>query len=268
MPKRAATGTAGPAGMSGPFDPAVRDYLTEIVRRCRDVVGDDLVGVYAGGSLALDGYRPGRSDIDVAVVVADRLDVAAKRALVAALRHDALPCPARGLELVVYRAQVAAAGGTDPGFEVELNTGARMDFRATEDPAARPAADGQFWYAIDRGILADHGRPIVGPPAATVFTGPGDWELRRLLAESLRWHLHAPAAASDDAVLNACRALCRVRSGRWLAKPVAGAAVRAQPGTLDTGVIRAAFRARDGGPPPDAASVRRFQQEVLRLIEG
>lgn len=254
--------------MSGPFDPAVRDYLTEIVRRCRDVVGDDLVGVYAGGSLALDGYRPGRSDIDVAVVVADRLDEGAKRALVATLRQESLPCPARGLELVVYRAAVAAAGDTAAGFEVELNTGARMDFRATFDPADRPAADGQFWFAIDRGILADHGRPIVGPPAATVFTGPSDWELRQLLAESLRWHLHTPEAASDDAVLNACRALCRVRSGRWLAKPVAGAAVRAEPGTLDTGVIRAAFRARDGGPPPDAASVRRFQQDVLRLIEG
>ncbi|WP_420121384.1 nucleotidyltransferase domain-containing protein [Nakamurella sp.] len=251
-----------------PPDPAVRDYLTELARRCRDVVGADLVGVYAGGSLALDGYRPGRSDIDVAVVVAGRLDGEAKCALVAALRHENLPCPARGLELVVYRAEVAAAGGIDPGFEVELNSGARMDFRATQDPADRPAADGQFWYAIDRGILADHGRAIVGPPAATVFAGPGDWELRGLLAESLRWHLQAPAAASDDAVLNACRALCRVRSGRWLAKPVAGAAVRAQPGTLDTGIIRAAFRARDGGPPPDVAAVRRFQRDVLRLIEG
>ena len=27
-----------------------------------------LVGVYAGGSLALDGYQPGRSDLDIAVV--------------------------------------------------------------------------------------------------------------------------------------------------------------------------------------------------------
>lgn len=248
--------------------PEVDEYLTAIARRCRDVLGEDMVGVYAGGSLALDGYRPGRSDIDVAVVVADRLDEHVKRSLVAALRHESLPCPARGLELVVYRAEVAGSGGAEPGFEVELNTGARMAFRATIDPADRPAADGQFWYAIDRGILADHGRAVAGPPAATVFVGPSDWELRQLLAASLRWHLAAPAAAADDAVLNACRALCRVRGGRWLAKPVAGAAVRARPGTLDTGVIRAAFRARDGGPPPDVASVRQFQRDVLRLIEG
>lgn len=265
MPKRA---PAGAAGMNGPPDPAVRTYLTEVARRCPDVLGDRLVGVYEGGSLALDGYRPGRSDIDLAVVVTGRLDDGAKRSLVSSLRHENLPCPARGLELVVYRAEVAAAGGVDPGFEVELNTGARMGFRATYDPADRPAADGQFWYAIDRGILSDHGRAVVGPPAGTVFTGPSDWDLRQLLARSLRWHLDAAAAAADDSVLNACRALVRVRHGRWLAKPVAGAAVRAQPGALDTTVIRAAFRARDGGPAPDSASVRRFQRDVLRLIEA
>ena len=43
-----------------PDDPAVEDYLTELARRCVDLLGPDLVGVYAGGSLALDGYRPAR----------------------------------------------------------------------------------------------------------------------------------------------------------------------------------------------------------------
>ncbi len=247
---------------------AVDDYLAEIARRCRQRLGDDLVGVYAGGSLALHGYRPGRSDIDVAVVVRDAPDEDTKRALVEDLRQENLACPARGLELVVYRAQVAAAGDTEPGFEVELNTGARMAFRATYHPADRPPADGTFWYAIDRSILADHGRTVVGPPAPTVFRGPSEWDLAHLLAESLRWHLAAPAAAGDDAVLNACRALHRVRDGRWLAKAAAGAAVRSNPGPLDPTLIDAAFRARDGGPAPDPKRVRSFQEQVLKLLSG
>jgi len=210
MPKRAATGAVG---MSSSPDPAVQDYLTEVAHRCRDVVGDEVVGVYAGGSLALDGYRPGRSDIDVAVVVAGRLDDEAKRSLVSALRHESLPCPARGLELVVYRADVAASGRVDPGFEVELNTGARMDFRATFDPAARPPQDGSFWYAVDRSILHEHGKAVFGPPAVEVFGEVGG--LRSVLAESVRWHLdHARA----DGVLGAHRALIRVRTGRWVSK--------------------------------------------------
>jgi hypothetical protein len=246
--------------------PEVDDYLAELAHTCRHLLGDALVGVYAGGSLALDGYRPGRSDIDVAVVVDPGLDEVTKRALVQGLRHESLPCPARGLELVVYRADVAASGGTEPGFEVELNSGAGMEFRATVDPADRPAADGSFWYAIDRSILADHGRSVAGPPAGTVFVPPPEWDLADLLVESLRWHLQSPAAATDDAVLNACRALHRVRSGRWLAKAAAGAAVRSDPGPLDPSVIQEAFRARDGGPGPAPDRVRRFQRGVLQLL--
>ncbi|MFN8200506.1 MAG: hypothetical protein U0R72_19585 [Nakamurella multipartita] len=44
-------------------------YLSELARRCTGLLGPELLGVYAGGSLALDGYQAGRSDIDVAVLV-------------------------------------------------------------------------------------------------------------------------------------------------------------------------------------------------------
>ncbi|MGY0008193.1 nucleotidyltransferase domain-containing protein, partial [Micromonospora sp. I033] len=155
------------------MDDDVRRYLDELVGRARAVLGDDLIGAYAAGSVGLGAYQPGRSDVDVALVVAGPVADAAKRALVDRLRHEALPCPARGLELVVYRRDVAGAGGPEPGFEVELNTGATMPFRATYDPADRPAADGRFWYALDRSILRQSGLALLGPPAAEVFAGPG-----------------------------------------------------------------------------------------------
>ena len=63
-----------------------------------------------GGSVALDAYQPGRSDIDVALVTASRSPTHEKHALVGALRHEALPVPARGLELVVYTGRAAASG--------------------------------------------------------------------------------------------------------------------------------------------------------------
>ena len=44
-------------------------YLEELARRVQAVLGDELVGVYAGGSFALGGYEPSRSDLDVAVVI-------------------------------------------------------------------------------------------------------------------------------------------------------------------------------------------------------
>ncbi|GAB3933726.1 hypothetical protein GCM10027614_05330 [Micromonospora vulcania] len=147
------------------MDSDLRRYLDELVATARDVLGDDLVGAYAAGSVGLGAYQPGRSDVDVALVCAGPLTETAKRTLVARLRHEALPCPARGLELVAYQRSVAAAGNPAPGFEVELNTGAEMPFRCTLDPADRPPTDGRFWYGLDRSILHQSGLPLLGPPA-------------------------------------------------------------------------------------------------------
>ena len=144
------------------------------------MLGDDLLGVYAGGSLALGAYEPGRSDLDVSAVVAAPLAPETKRALVAALRHEALPCPARGLELVVYPLATVQAATSEPGFDLNLNTGERMDFRADEAPGDIEG----FWFAIDRAILRDHGIAVHGPPVAELFAPIPREAVLPLLAES------------------------------------------------------------------------------------
>src|SRR5881392_1580876 len=117
-------------GTSASMD--VDAYLRELARRTGAVLGDELVGAYAGGSYALGAYEPGRSDIDVTAVAAGPLSATARRSIVERLRHEALPCPARGLELVVYPLATARGGGGEPGFELNLNTGAAMGFRVDE----------------------------------------------------------------------------------------------------------------------------------------
>ncbi|TKV56466.1 nucleotidyltransferase domain-containing protein [Nakamurella flava] len=251
--------------------PEVWHYLREMADRTGRILGRDLVGVYAAGSLALHAYQPGRSDIDIAIVCSGPLTRPAKRALVDALRHEALPCPARGLELVVYRAEFAAAGTSEPGFEVELNSGPRMPFRVTWSGADRGTADGTFWYAVDRSILAAAGRAVAGPPAGAVFRSVPDGVLATVLAESLRWHLTLDRPAeppedepgppgTDDAVLNACRARQRIRTGRWSDKVSAGRDVLAD---APTPVVEQALAARSGGPMPSRAAARAWQEAVL-----
>ncbi|MER5335552.1 nucleotidyltransferase domain-containing protein [Micromonospora sp. NPDC002717] len=281
------------------LDPALRRYLADLVAAARDVLGDDLVGAYAAGSVGLGAYQPGRSDVDVALVCADALDLARRHELVARLRHEALPCPARGLELVVYRRAVAASGTPEPGFEVELNTGARMAFRATWAATDRPAGDGLFWYGLDRSILHQCGHALLGPPAAETFADLSPADLRRLLTDALRWWLalptppgDGPAPGAEDAVLGACRSLVKVRHGVWLSKADAGRRLIADGWPADPtagawpndpAVGPAAAPARDGGPadlvarsiaaqaggpPPSGPEARAFQRRVLAEISG
>jgi hypothetical protein len=177
------------------------------VERVRGLLGDELVGVYLAGSGALGGYVHGRSDVDVAVVARNPLARETKEALVAALRHEAFPCPARGLELVVY-----AQGNPLP--ELNLNSGARMDFLATFEPGE----DSPHWFVLDRAILAARGRALAGPPPAEAFPPPGEEEILGALATGLRWYRDRPEEPRDDAALNAVRTRAYLETGLWLSK--------------------------------------------------
>jgi hypothetical protein len=205
---------------------AEREYLAELTRRLQAILGPNLVGVYAGGSWALGGYEKGCSDLDVAVVVREPLPDEAAEEIVSRLRHETFPCPARGLELVVYTAESASAATTEPGFELNLNTGHGVTFRADREPQP----DERHWFAIDRSVLSQHGIALIGPPASDVFAPIRPADLKPVLAEVLRWY-EREAPESEDAVLNAGRSLRFARDGVWLPKPALRAWATEQPGT-------------------------------------
>jgi hypothetical protein len=229
-------------------------YLAELARRLRDVLGDDLVGVYAGGSYALGAYEPGRSDVDVTAVAAGPLAPEPKQRIVERVRHEALPCPARGLELVVYPLRTARGGGGEPGFELNLNTGARMPFRVDEAPGDIEG----FWFAIDRAILREHGIPLLGPPPAEFFAPIPRATLLRLLGESVRWHRgEAGQPTAADAVLNTARALRFAAEGTWAPKRAAGEWAATEP------VVRAAL----DGAPLDRAAVASFLDDAAARLD-
>ena len=197
-----------------------RLYLEELGRRAGGVLGDELVGVYAGGSFALGGYGEG-SDLDVAIVVESALGGERRGQLVERLRHEALPCPARELELVVYRLSTVRSGSATRDFELNLNTGAGVPLLVEAGPADGPAANPTFWFPIDRSILAQAGVAIAGPPAQEVFAPIPLEDLRPVLEEADRWHRADPGGGADAAA-NLARAERFLRDGRWVAKSEAG----------------------------------------------
>lgn len=224
---------------------AARAYVRELVGRLRSVLGDELVGAYLIGSLALGGYEPGRSDVDAAAVVGRPLSVTEKEAVVGACRHEALPCPARKLELVLY------ARGRMPAFELNVNTGADEPLHAGFDASAEPA----FWFVLDLAIARGSGETLAGPPPADVVPEMARGELEAAVRQSLDWFLSHEAAA-DDLVLNACRTRRLLDEGMWSSKPEAGEWALAR--LPDRGVVEAALALRRREPgvelPREAAA--------------
>jgi predicted nucleotidyltransferase len=186
--------------------PTLAAYTDELVARIADVV--EVVAAYLLGSGAYGGFEAGVSDVDVVAVAARALTRDEKDAVVAAA--EAVPCPGRKLELVVY------AAGHDE-YELNLNTGERVSF----DPAGDPG----FWSVLDRAIAAEHAVTLVGPPWNDVFAPVDRGAILDALDASLDWHeREEPHAASG--VLNACRAWRWVEEERWSSKPEAATWLR------------------------------------------
>ncbi|MGV9642056.1 aminoglycoside adenylyltransferase domain-containing protein [Streptomyces sp. NPDC004822] len=228
----------------------LRPYLTELVRRTHDLCGTRLVSVVAVGSVALGDYRHGRSDTDVTVVLDGTPPAPLLTELAAALTHPALPCPAAGLELVVYDAGFTARPSGDAGYLLDLNTGPLLPDRLSLDPAGSPA----FWYVIDRSVAHQAGRTLYGAPAREAIAEPARADLLTAVRASVREHSAGDGHLADNRVLNGCRSVRYCRTGRWqpkrrAAREVAAAEERFRP------LVEAALRSYERPSRTDAAAL-------------
>jgi predicted nucleotidyltransferase len=235
-------------------------YHRELAGRLRGLLGAELVGVWAGGSYALGDFDPARSDLDVAAVARGPLAREAKLAVADALRHEALPVPARGLELVVYKAAAVGVPTAGEAFELNLNTGAQIPFRLDLEPGEIE----RHWFPLDRAILAAHGVAVLGPPAGEVFAPMPRELLLPAVHESLEWHLRRGVSGDDDAVLNACRSLRFLVEGRWSGKGEAGRWALAH--VDDRELLQAALAARTRSAQLERERVERFVRAVLARV--
>jgi len=183
-----------------PVEPAYLDALVERVGEAR--------AIYLTGSAALGAYVPGRSDLDVLVVTDPPVDAAG---IAARCSHDALPCPARKLELVVYTPEQVAAPRRGQPWELNLNTGEGEQHAGT-DPAAEP----WFWFVLDLALAREHAVALHGPPAADLI-GPAPRDVvLDALADAVAWY--ARNEPGEATVMAAARAWLYVEEGRFASK--------------------------------------------------
>jgi hypothetical protein len=240
----------------------LRPYLDELVGRTRAVLGGDLLGIYAAGSVALDAYEHGRSDVDVAAVTHVSVARETRRRLVEALRHEALPCPARVLEFVLYPASATRRPTAGAGLDLNLNTGSLTALHASFDAADEHA----HWFVIDRSILGKRGVALTGPPAAEVFAPLPPAVVLAALAAGLRWHAESTIPRPDDAVLNACRSLRYLADATWTSKREAGQWALAH--LEERPLVRAALAARTDAAELAPAEVSAFLGRTLAAAEA
>jgi hypothetical protein len=229
---------------------AIAAYLSELTTRLEARVGDRLVGAWLVGSGALGDFDRLRSDVDVQAVCTVRFARMELRRLAAALSHEALPCPVRGLEFVLY-AREDLADPLGPAFQLNLNTGPGMEHHVGYDPTAEP----RFWFLLDVAIARQHAHPLAGLPPETVLPALPRPLVLSALRDALRWYRAHDAA---QAVLAACRAWAWAIDGRWHSKGDAAAwatAKVADSAPIGKALARRSDPAVPGPTPAEAAAV-------------
>jgi hypothetical protein len=244
----------------------VREYVLAVAREFGAVFGADAIGLYTTGSLALGDFRPGRSDIDLLAVV-DPVGAPERRhELARRLDHSRLPCPAAGLEFVLYPRQVVAAPSEAAGYALNLNTGADLPPTASLDPTSLPA----FWFVIDRAVAYQSGEAVFGPPARELLVPLGWRQLLPFVAEGNQTQLHEFDDLRDSAVLNACRALRFAADKQWYSKAEAGRRTAAAGGPFAAFVadaLEAYAGGRRGGDRLSIDEIRRFLTYVAEVLQ-
>ena len=235
----------------------IDDFVTEAValmhRRC------DLVAAYVIGSVATGDLAGTASDVDLLLVTHRRLADCRRLAAGEELADLAMTAPLRGVEAVLYRADVLAQPRHPLAYDLNVNAGREME------RVISTSGDEPFWFLLDVAAARQHATPVLGPPAADVIGEVRAADVRAALGESLHWQ-RRHGKADADSVLNICRGLHWLRTGDWVSKTAAG---EAYIGARASAAISAALSLRrsgsDGPVDPDqVAELRTDLETALR----
>jgi predicted nucleotidyltransferase len=178
------------------------DVASHLAVVCADILGAPTRSVVLHGSLARGDFRPGRSDIDLLVVIDGEIDDARADALENLVRRTDLGS-ASGVDLHVVAADVARAPTREPPLELHVGRydGSGIGVEVEPRVAAAPDLPAELFTA------RLHGRALVGAaPHQVIGPVPADW-----LRERGRYWLATWQSRTDDAenavhmVLTACR---------------------------------------------------------------
>src|SRR6516164_54761 len=79
----------------------ISQLLSDIVTECTGLLGDNLVGMYLHGSLAMGSFNPDASDVDFLVVTKTKLTAEKRHEIARAMIRLSEHAPPKGLEMSV-----------------------------------------------------------------------------------------------------------------------------------------------------------------------
>ena len=198
---------------------SVQQELNQLIAGTQQHLSHNFVGMYLHGSLAMGGFNPASSDIDLLVVTNEQPAPQARHSLLALLMSvSGSPHP---VEISFLRQSDLIPWQYPTPFELHYSEAWCNRFSAALAAGAWPEQP-----TIDRDLAAhvtlvrERGLVLAGKPISEVFSPvPREDYLDSMLSD-LRWARERAKAGQGlvDAVLNSCRVIVYIQAGRVSSK--------------------------------------------------
>ena len=149
--------------------PQTDSMINGFVERSKEILRDNLVGVYLHGSLVMGCFNPQKSDIDLIVVVERPLTDPVKRAYMEmVVEYNALG-PAKGIEMSVVLREVCKPFVYPTPYELHFSAGHLKWYEEAPDEYIREMNGTDEDLAAHFTIIIHRGKCLYGAPIEEVF---------------------------------------------------------------------------------------------------
>lgn len=244
-----------------PIPSATQEQIASLTHLLYECTRENLVGIYAHGSLAMGCFNPQVSDIDLLVITQQPLNQGARRQILGGLLElSGAPHP---VEIsVVYYAQIDPWRHPAP-FDLHFSEAWRTATNAVlanVANAARPGGEdsdlaGHFTVLKRRGLC------LAGAPIADLRMAVPWEDYLASLRSDFEWAVTGDEVSPVYMVLNACRCWAAVADGVVLSKAEGGVwAAGRVPARFRSLIARscAVYRGKPAEATIDAAEARAF----------
>lgn len=246
----------------------IRVQVNTLVAGCRELIGDNLIGIYLHGSLAFGCHNSNRSDIDLLLVVEQGLSVAAKRALAEMfLRLEGQPCP---LEMSLLTWANLHPWQYPTPFDFHNGDWIAADLVSGAWQGWNDSTHTDPDLAAHITILNQRGLCLFGKPIAEVFPPIPAEHYRDSILQDFDWALERLAERPMYLVLNACRIAAFLQDGLILSKDEGGQwGLRHAPEHVQVVIIDSVriYRGEMQQIDLDEATLTQFTSWVIPLIK-
>lgn len=199
-----------------------KDLLERFVSRSKEILGNNLTGIYLHGSAVMGCFQPGKSDIDLLVVVKEEIPDEAKRQFMDMVVELNKQAPAKGLELSIVKENVCNPFIYPTPFELHFSVAHLSWYQSNSQDYIEKMKGTDKDLAAHFTIVYHRGQVLYGKKISEVFATVPKENYLDSIWNDIENAVEEIAENPMYLTLNLCRVLAYKRDGLITSKQEGG----------------------------------------------